>query len=233
MTEALVRTSCGAWVISNDTHVGKWVEETGRLDHDRWLLDRIEPMIPVGSTVMDVGALYGDHTIAYSRRVGGRGHVLAYEPNIVAFRALVKNMRHFECHNVECYPTALGSESGTVFLHLQRDNIGMSRVVDEMGDGVQTATVETIDEQDLRRLDFLKIDAEGEELNILKGAMDTIRRCRPVILMEVNRSRLELRGTSSNQLISFLDGLGYAGAPIQPELTIGAEQFDYLASPIV
>lgn len=232
MFDALVRTRGGAWVISNDTHVGKWVEETGRLDHDRWMLDKVEPMIPAGGTVVDVGALYGDHTIAYSRRVGPKGHVLAFEPNLVAFRALVKNMKYFGCDNVECYPTALGAQGGVAYLQVQRDNIGMTRMVDKMGENVQEAAVETIDEQGLKRLDFLKIDAEGEELAILKGALKTLERCKPTILMEVNRSRLELRGTTPNSLLRYLFELGYKGHPIQPDLTIDAEQFDYIARPI-
>jgi FkbM family methyltransferase len=228
MTEGLRRTSCGAFVLGCDTHVGKWIEETGRLDHDRWLLDLIEPLIPVGGTVIDVGALYGDHTIAYSRRVGPHGTVLAFEPNITAFRALVKNMRQFNCNNVSCFPTALGEHKGHAFLHVQHDNVGMTRVVDTFSDHVIMTESETLDDLKLRHLDFLKIDAEGEELNILKGGLKTLKRCRPILLMEVNRSRLALRNTSAEELIAFVNSAGYSGKPLQPDLTESAEQFDLL-----
>jgi len=231
MAEGLARTRCGAMIVAGDTHIGKWIEETGRLDHDRWLLDRIEPFIPVGGHVVDVGALYGDHTIAYSRRVGPRGRVFAYEPNLIAYRCLKRNMKHFGCDNVMAFPTALGVSTHPAFLLIEQGNVGMCRVVEHNGTHTQATFIDTIDNQEFDRLDFLKIDAEGEELNILKGATDTLQRCKPRMLIEVNRSRLELRGTSAEALIDFILSSSYIGRPLQSDLNLKAEQFDFLAEP--
>jgi tRNA G37 N-methylase Trm5 len=82
-------------VIASDTHIGRWIEETGRLDHDQYLLPKIVPLIPEGGTVVDAGALYGDHTLAYAKAVGPYGEVFAFEPNPQSYTCLKKNMETF------------------------------------------------------------------------------------------------------------------------------------------
>lgn len=58
-------TRMGHWIIDGDTHISKWVEETGRLGHDQDLLPRILKLIRPGDVVVDVGAFIGDHTFDY------------------------------------------------------------------------------------------------------------------------------------------------------------------------
>lgn len=66
---AVKQTKEGWWVLADDTHLSKWVEEHGRLDHDEAIASIVEH-IPQGGVVVDAGASLGDHTIAYARKVG-------------------------------------------------------------------------------------------------------------------------------------------------------------------
>jgi hypothetical protein len=65
-------TKHGFAVLENDQWISRWAEEEGRLDHDQNMLPLILKHIYRGDTVVDVGAFIGDHTIAYSEKVGTR-----------------------------------------------------------------------------------------------------------------------------------------------------------------
>jgi FkbM family methyltransferase len=214
-------TSRGIWVLEHDTHISRWVEQAKRLDHDTETLRGICRHIKPGDTVVDVGAFIGDHTIAYARATHGvdSGRVLAFEPNPPAFECLRRNMTGLV--HVECINAGLSDAPGNMGF-VASENVGASRLA-----GVGTIPVKTLDSYGLRRLDFMKIDAEGMELRILRGALDTIERCRPKMYIEVNRGALAHAGTSPEELVSFLrQKLKYDVAGLQD-----GPQFDVLCTP--
>ncbi len=90
ISNAVRQTSFGVWVIDEDTHFTKWIEEEQRLDHHGGFLVDLLPFIPDGGVVIDVGAYIGDHTVAYINKSGPSGTVYAFEPNPVAFFCLTK-----------------------------------------------------------------------------------------------------------------------------------------------
>ena len=94
------------YIIDGDTHIGKWVEQSSRLDHDQNTLPLLVPYL--GGTVIDVGAFIGDHTEFYCQH---SGTVYAFEPNPLAFECLHRNME--EHNNVRCFRVALGAASGS------------------------------------------------------------------------------------------------------------------------
>lgn len=231
------QTKEGFFVIDDDTHISRWVEESGRLDHDRYILDQIEPLIPVGGVVVDVGAFIGDHTIAYARRVGDSGTVLAFEPNPKAFECLSANANaHFP--DVVCSRRGLSDEKGTFDLSVDV-NAGASRLVDAHSD--LEIRVQTIKFDDflsepgmrLHRLDFMKIDAEGFELKILRGAANALHTYRPKLLVEINTARLAENGANVFDILSFVkETMGdCTHAIIPPTCTYSDAQYDLLIEP--
>jgi FkbM family methyltransferase len=217
-----VVTNRGWWVLSNDTHISKWVEETNRLDHDTGFVGKICEHIGPGDTVVDVGAFIGDHTIAYARAVHGvdSGRVLAFEPNPAAFECLRRNME--KLGHVQCFNVGLGDAPREMRL-LVDPNAGGSH----LSDGCGGVAVRTLDSFEIDRLHLMKIDAEGMELLILQGAERTINRCKPVIVMEVNAGALARFGVNEDMLFGWMRDHGYRIDGAVP----GAPQYDVFCFP--
>jgi FkbM family methyltransferase len=189
-------------VIEGDNCISKWVEETGRLDHDQNALPYILPHINEGNTVLDIGAYIGDHTIAYSNKVGETGEVMAFEPSINAYRCLKHNMLGIK--NVFCQQVAVGLKNGRTDIQEVEGNDGMNYIL-------EGGTVEMIkiDFLKLKKCDFIKIDVEGYELDVLKGAKNTIKKFKPKLLIEINNETLTRVGVDRKQIFEWLNDMGY------------------------
>ena len=218
----ITQTKEGYWIVKNDSHIGAWVEQSGRLDHDQNSLPVLFNHVRPGDTVIDIGALYGDHTIAYSDWVGPQGKVIAIECNPEALQCLRLNMNGRS--NVQVIDKALWSETGK--LKLTRSvNAGASFVtLDPKGD----IDAVSLDSLFIPQVNYMKIDAEGCETEILKGAKDTIAHSKPIICMEINEGALQRNGSSSEELLSLLKDLGYKWEKLFPGEN-NADQYDIIA----
>lgn len=145
-----------------------------------------------GDVVVEAGANIGTHTVALSRLVGASGGVHAFEPLGINHRLLCGNLLANDCHNVRTYQVALGDEIGFApFPDVdvagagdQGINFGALGFYAAADQPTQLCPLLAVDALALARLDFLKIDVEGHEREIVCGAIETIRRCRPVVYLE-------------------------------------------------
>lgn len=209
--------SNGIAVIEGDTHISKWVEDEGRLDHDQYALPIILDHIKEGDVVVDAGAFIGDHTIAYTKAVGSSGKVIAFEPNPVAYECLVHN-----CPDAIAFNLGIGSKSEE--LKLATDiNAGASHI----GDGNQVIKVVALDSMPFERLNFIKIDVEGFELMALHGAKKTIEAHKPTMWIEINVYALKRQGSVPIQIFEMLHDMGYE-TKMYPEE--GGMQYDILCT---
>jgi FkbM family methyltransferase len=207
----------GIAVIEGDTHISRWVEDSGRLDHDEYALPIVLEHIHRGDWVVDAGAFIGDHTRAYRDKVGDYGHVIAFEPNPKAFECLVHN-----CPSVDCFNFGLSDLDGGASVH-ENANSGASRLV--KGGSVMLVK---LDDYNLPQLDFLKLDVEGWEMKALRGAEETINIHRPVMWIEINKGALEEQGAEPKDVIRFAHDYGYEVIPYPDE---GGPQYDILCIP--
>jgi FkbM family methyltransferase len=212
-------------IIEGDECISKWVESEGRLDHDPNSLPIMLSYVKEGDHVLDVGAFMGDHTLAYSKKVGDKGLVLAYEPNPIAFECLEYNMK--ELGNVIILNEGLSDSKGYLKLTDVPTNAGMTYA----GKSKKGIKCNTIDSLDWVKLDFIKIDAEGFEHNILKGAIETIKKFKPIMVIEINNHALLRNGTSNNDIYIMLNELGYDYKNIYEGQTLYEEQLDLLCIP--
>lgn len=199
-------TNRGIWILSNDTHISKWVQQAQRLDFDTPTLEKHLKYIKSGDTVVDGGANIGDNAIAYARATAGSstGQVIAFEPNPLAFECLRRNMAGHT--HVQCERLGLSDRHDRMELVVD-PNAGAGHL---RGSSAQGAIeVAPLDQWKLPRLAFFKLDIEGMEVRALRGAVQTIRRCRPVMYIEVNRGALVRAGTSPEELRAWLVGEGY------------------------
>jgi FkbM family methyltransferase len=211
--DGLIRTPMGLYVLREDTHLSRWVENSRRLDieYDVNEIASLAHLIPEGGVVIDAGACLGDHTVIYSQIVGASGHVYAFEPHPLACAALRLNMARLS--NVTVVNAALSDRTGAA--RLMRDpNAGASFVADNGTVRIETARLDDLLFPQLTRCDLVHLDAEGLEPQILAGAQALLARFSPVLIIEVCDHHLRRAGSSEALLLTQVAALGYEVRPI-------------------
>jgi FkbM family methyltransferase len=197
--------------------------------HHRDLYPLFAQFVPDVGVVFDVGAHAGQYTKLFARAASA-GRVYAFEPGSYAraiLRAVV-TLRRLD--NVAVMPMALGAtcavdtlnvpvKSGGSFgfglSHLGRPQERWDLVAQEL---VALATLDAVAAAlRLERLDFLKADIEGWELALLRGGEATLRRFRPVLVLELLSQHLARAGDRVDDAFSFLAGLGYRAFELTPQ----------------
>jgi FkbM family methyltransferase len=216
-------TDNGIAIIESDTHICKWIKESGRLDHDQNMLPLVGKYISPGDVIIDIGAYVGDHTIYYSKKVGSRGKVLAFEPNPEAFECLKHNMKAYE--NTECYNLAIGEKVGKIAIDNSCVNKGMAHIKE--GNDIDVITLDLVS---VSKLNLIKIDCEGFEIEVLKGAKKTIEYFKPVLLIEINDATLNRYGKDRKEIFDILNSYGYTYSNIYKGQGLSDSQLDIICT---
>ncbi len=172
----------------------------------------ISPYLTQGDVVVDVGANLGFMSGIFSTLIGAKGRVYSFEPSPLVYSKLLQVITSNRYDNVSAYNLGCGSKDQSLVLHGSSSSGGASLRPNPRSEnpahGVQTVQVVRLDDflgPKLERLDFLKIDTEGFEDEVLLGAERTLERFMPVVYIELCSEYLN----SSERSIAFLRGRGY------------------------
>jgi FkbM family methyltransferase len=186
----------------HDVFIGRALDLYGEVSEPEAML--FAQLLKPGAVVVEAGANIGALTVPIANAVGAAGRVIAYEPQGVLADLLRRTAAANHLGQIEVRRAALGARPGTAVVppvdYAASGNFGGVALG---GAGGATVAVETLDAHAMARLDLLKIDVEGMELDVLAGADATIRRLRPVLYVENDRAE------RSRALILALDALGY------------------------
>lgn len=183
------------------------------------VLEAIRALSPRGGVVFDVGAHHGFMTCVASGCVGAKGQVVSFEPNPLSVEQWNRAVALNQLENVALVEAAVGDHAGKVALNIQKGtatwNTSLFRDVIRAGYEVEVVEVDmvTIDayvEKTGLAPDVIKIDVEGAEFLVIKGALKTIQAHRPALIMEFNPIAAEAAHTTIGRLVEDLTGLGYA-----------------------
>lgn len=153
----------------------------------------------------------GAHIGTWSRLMSHRfARVVSFEPSPDTFECLQWNMREQGCANVDAHPCAVGSEPGFVSMVLDAENEARANTGARFARPGGQIPVVTIDSLNLQSVGFIKLDIEGSELAALRGAKDTLRRCKPIVLYEAKRLWTRHFGIPKGAVSEFLTAHGYA-----------------------
>ena len=146
-----------------------------------------------GQTVVEVGSNIGSLTIPIAQFVGEEGKVYAFEPQRLMFQILCGNMALNNLQNVYCYNKGAGDKNTTIKIvdkiYEEGANIGAFKL-EEKPEGYEVDVV-TLDSFNIPSVDFLKVDVEGMELQVLQGAEKLIEKFNPIIYLEIDNETLE------------------------------------------
>lgn len=154
-----------------------------------------------GVVGIDCGANLGVHTVEWSKHMYGWGNVHAFEAQERVYYALAGNLAINNCLNASAYYAAVGAECGQIKIPLadsltpasfgsleikqNPNNEFIGQVLDYSEESMQTVELRNLDAYGLPRVDFIKIDVEGMETDVLVGAAETIARCKPAMMIEI------------------------------------------------
>ena len=224
------------------------------IDFSIWLLGSFEPetvrcyqkIVKAGDIVLDIGANIGAHALLLAQAVGADGKVYAFEPTDFAFTKLSKNcsINPGLAKRIHCLQCMLVDQevSGTPTPGLYsswplKEDAGLHEL--HQGRLMTTAGAEArtldsvISSLKLDRVDCIKLDIDGFECGMMRGASEVLTRCKPVIIMELAPYALKEQGESLHELIGLLKQYGYAlfdlskGTP----LTMNSETLESLIPP--
>ena len=168
-------------------------------------LDHYRP----GSTIIDAGAFVGIHAISWAHKIDGR--VIAFEPVSASYQVLIKNKINHKVSDekLKCYPMALGQDNQDC--HIVDDTL-RSHIALAKASNTEPTEMRTLDSFDFDDVSVIKLDVEGYELAVLKGAQQLIARCMPVVIFEHKPAynyRFMRQPNTNAGIESFLHGCGY------------------------
>jgi FkbM family methyltransferase len=186
--------------------------------HHLELREAFRPHVPEDAVVFDVGAHAGQFSKMFAA-MAPRGRVFAFEPSVYARSVLGPALAWNRVRNVEIVPLGLSEADAAMVLHtpIKRQlGFGLAHLGDHTAPRAtqeQTIHLTTMDgfvaERGLARLDFIKADVEGWELNVLKGGGRTLASFRPALFLEVVESSLARGGAKPADIWAQLEPIGY------------------------
>lgn len=184
----------------------------------RWMSRRLRP----GDVVVDVGANIGYFSLLASKLVGSTGRVMAFEALPSVCQRLEANLASNGVENVEVFRVALGDTEGEIEVFRGPDsNIGRSATQGGGGHASEGKVVmkkgsNVVDQTLWPAIRVIKVDVEGDELTVLRGFEGLLRAAAPgtAVVAEVAPGRLEARGQTAKDVMSFMRKLGFVAHKI-------------------
>lgn len=179
--------------------------------------EKLYRMINENNIVIDIGTNVGEVLMNFAKLVGNGGAVYGFEPDTINYNRCVENLNLNNFKNIYLEKLGLGHTKGKFKLIVNTpSNRGGNRIVSTINtdNNLEEIDIITLDEyienKQIHSINLIKIDVEGFELNVLKGAVNTLRKFKPILFIEVDNNNLREQGASAKELIMFLENLNYS-----------------------
>lgn len=204
---AIVTGRDGTFLVNRkDVFIGRSIELYG--EHGGLEGAFLKGLLKPGDHVVEVGANIGAHTVGLAKAVGAQGRVDAFEPQRACFALLQAQIALNQLHNIHAHREAVSSAAGQIFVpavnYAEPGNFGGIALSPERAPTSEPVDVVTLDDRiGDRRCSLLKVDVEGMEEDVIRGATRLIEKNRPLLYVENDRVE------KSKPLVALLIGLGY------------------------
>lgn len=207
MTEPTVQTyetrSGPLLALRTDYYMTRSLELYGEYNPAEWRA--LRQLIRPGMTVVEIGANMGTHSVDMARACAP-GAFYAFEPQPRIFQILCANLALNDIGNAFAYPEGCGESEGVAVVPLvdygKTGNFGGLSLQPDGTHGIKVR-IRPLDALELPSCGLIKIDVEGFEPQVLRGARQTVARCRPILYVENDR------GAQQQEVISLVAEMGY------------------------
>jgi FkbM family methyltransferase len=237
-----LRAITSPWLVAQ-IQSGVWLRVSGVVEAEWGFLARkrkeektaqfVRSFLKPGMTFVDVGANIGYFTLLAAQLVGSQGRIVAYEPTPVVAARLRENILLNGFDQVIAVEAAVCEEVGTAHLHQSADDPEANSLFDETGHSLEVS-VTSLDTdlkcRGIKKIDLLKIDAEGAETLVLRGATAFLDAPDPpVIIIEINPVTLAPAGSSVPEILDLLASHRYSFAELESFAYQGEMVANYVA----
>lgn len=193
--------------------------------------------------VFDVGTNIGEVILNIAKRAK-KGVVHGFEPVPYNYKKVSKNISLNDFDNIILNNIALSDRDETVFfddeeLKSHSGLISMNKNKILNSKEVKAITFDGyVSANNIQRIDFIKVDIEGFELNFLRGAEQSIKKFKPILFMEIDDANLKKQFTSASELIAWIEDLGFYqikdvyGKSVRSCDNFIGEHFDVICKPL-
>lgn len=173
---------------THNDHIGRQIAVKGY--YELPMLQFIKNNIPKGNYI-DAGANIGNHSVYFAKECGCKCY--SFEPDIENFKLLIENTKGLD---VLSYNIGLSDKFDVMGIHRNTDNMGMNKLIE--GNEI---SVNKLDSLGIGSVKLIKIDVEGMEYEVVKGAEETIRQFNPALFIETDKPQEILKLLPKNYKI--------------------------------
>lgn len=227
----------GIWFRLDISEYMEWVIYFGLNVEER---QGLYPLIKKGMHIFDIGTNIGETLLSFAELTGQDGKVYGFEPVEENYNKCVSNISLNAFNNIQVSKLALSDKSETLYfgaaVNRNSGGIFMTREKQDASYSVQAMTLDDfMNVYQLSKADFIKIDVEGFEYNVLKGAAQTIKKCKPVLFIEIDERNLIRQSASPEIVFELMKSYGYSVEKAGGESLSGKAEghYDIVCKPIV
>ncbi len=181
---------------------------------DSEVVEVAKQYITEGSTVLDVGANFGQMTVIFSKCAGKSGRVFSFEADDFIYSVLEKNLALNNCDNITAVCKAVYNKNGDIMFYPVQDfkrfetygSYGLNPNAQE-GRKVETITIDSLKID--TPISFIKVDVQGSDLFVLQGAVETIKQHQMPIIFEFEEGFQSEFNTCWQDYLNFIDSISY------------------------
>ena len=175
------------------------------------VLETAHKYITRNSTVLDIGANFGQMSLLFSQFVGKEGQVYSFEADDYVFSILKKNIAANKCRNIQAYNKTVYDKTGSLMFYPVPDfqRFGSYPIAPNRTEArtVETITIDSLNIQ--TPISFMKVDVQGSDLFVMRGAIETIKQHKMPIIFEFEEQFQDEFKTSFQDYINLIELIGY------------------------
>ena len=190
----------------------RYYEKNYEADNYMFLQQQVKP----GMHLIDIGAHLGLFSACSSQLTGPKGKIICFEPTPGTFAILKDTLRLNHCDNVIALPVAVSDKEGTATFYVSEtagynsNSLVMNKPGKELsGYDVKLVTIDHMVAEYNLKPSLIKIDAEGAELDVLKGGIKTFKDHKPLLILGLHPAFIEQKGDSLGAIFDLLSANGY------------------------
>jgi len=190
----------------------RYYEEDYEADNYAFLQQQVKP----GMHIIDIGAHLGLFSVCSSQLTGPKGKIICFEPTPETFTVLKETLRLNNCENTTAIQAAVSNREGTATFYVGNKSVSNTNSLvknkpekETSGYEVKLVTIDSIVAEYAIHPSVIKIDAEGAELDVLKGGIKTFKELKPVLILGLHPAFIQQKGDSLEAIWDLLSSIPY------------------------